>query len=214
MYDSHKSFYDKVCAFPCAFILFILLFTGNIRAQDNPQSVPAIKSLLDSLNSCGIDTVLIFTEGSQGCYVVGDDPCKSENDYYLIYIKQSKCFIKRYDGCSMYRSIEFNHIDIFDFYFKNKKILSGKDTYYNKFIKSSKKNKIVFFPPVAVHFFFKSIFFLTQKDNIYLIVRDTEYDKDGNPLYIKSNWMRKQKEWTDLISNRLSAMDSNKFIKD
>lgn len=214
MNNSPKSFYDTVYAFPCVLILFLLLFMGNIRAQDHPQSIPVVKSILDSLKSGGIDTVLVFTEGSQGAYVVGDDPCKSENDYYIIYIKQSKCFLRRYDGCSVYRSIESNFMDAIDFYYANKKILSGKDIYYKKFKQSLKKNNIIFLPPVTVHFFYKSIFFLTPKDSIYLIVRDTDYDKKGNPLHIKSGWMRKQKEWADLISDKLSALDSSKFIKE
>lgn len=196
------------------FILFIFLFAGTANAQEHPHDNPVVKSVLDSLKKNGIDSVLIFCEGSQGCYVVGDNPCKSENDFYIFYKYHSKCFLRRYDGCSVYKTIKLSDTQVIDYYYENKKVLAGKGTYNKRIKESMKKNKVVFLPPVTAHFFYNSIFFSTYKDSIYLVVRDTEYDKNGNPLYIKSRWMRKQKEWADFISSKITSLDRNTFIKD
>lgn len=187
----------------------------EVKAQEDSSVSLIISGLKDS----GVDTILVYEEGSTGIQTLRGDSCKSDiyenSDVYIIYLDHARCFLKRVDNCYIYKAIQFPFKDVFSFYFQNKKYFIEMKNYYERVRQSTKDNKPIFLPPVPVHHSYKSIELISPKDSIsFNVVDKFEYDKGGNPLYLDFKWMRKKKQWTDLLSRRISKVDEVKFIKE
>jgi hypothetical protein len=96
-------------------ILFFIITSFEIKAQAVGVKV---KSYIDHLK---VDSVMIYNYICVGGYY--DDSCYREKPTYLFWINNGRSFVKRFDVCQDFKTIELSGENPLTFYIRNKKVI-------------------------------------------------------------------------------------------
>jgi hypothetical protein len=138
--------------------LIFLVFISRVSAQNSSEHLDTVvRTFIKSLNSKGIDTVLIYQDYCVGCvhsFKPGEDICVFKGFFiptYILWLDNGQTYMTKKDNCFDYSIISIRTDSVWRFLFSNKKsldteeikipqyivITNGKEKIYSTFIDHS-----------------------------------------------------------------------------
>src|SRR5476651_1398127 len=152
-------------------IILTLLFISRKTAHAQYlllEDVAPAKKFYFELKEQKVDSILIYGNGCIGCEVTRMEhnmvdsgalkqyTCDCPFGYitmYIIWTKQGKSYVKNFDYCSAYNTIEMKKRpdNLYNFYKQHLAVWQKEKVFDNKKIANNKKGKVIFSPPGPVH---------------------------------------------------------------
>lgn len=196
--------------------LFSLLLTVSVNAQVIDEKV---QKEVNSLRQAHVDTFLIYSLSCNGG-LIPLDTCAYEQTQYLLWTKDLKTYVKRFEYCKEYKRIQLDTLNPMNFYFTNQLLIAKEKikqpTYYE--VKKTKKGVDTILNTITVdHSCYHKFDFVLNKDTTTKVINnfDLDYIKFDNGkknIYYSYNQRTKQKKLIDMVSNILDRLKrDNKF---
>lgn len=174
---------------------------------------------INRLIQAHVDTFLVYSLSCNGG-LIPLDTCAYEQTRYLFWAKNVKTYLKRFDYCKDYKTIQIDTLNPLNFYFNNRLLIAKevikKPSYYE--VKKTKKGIDTILNTITVdHSCYHRFDFVVNKDTITKVVDifDLNYIKFDNGkknIYYRYNQRTKQKKLIDIVSNLVDGLNrDNKF---
>ena len=201
--------------------LLLSIFISTVVISSNGQVIEhRIQKQIDSLQVSNVDTFLIYSYTCNGCGLPADpfDTCSYEETQYLFWMQNTKTFLKRFDYCKNYKTVELDTINPMTFYLKHKQIVDKEEikepTYYE--IRKTKKGIDTLINTLVVdHSYYHQFNFYTKNKSVKKSVdvyylEFTKFDNGRKNIYYNYNQRTKLKTLIDKTSDLLKQLDADK----
>jgi len=177
--------------------VLLLLITNIVSAQDKPKPVDMF---VKSLQQKGVDTILIYMNGSTWHFDKRNCNCLNSITIYavyLIYQKNGKVYKTDFSCCNENDTVKIDK-SLSVPYFLSLKDMFKKE---NNFYKNSRRNK-KFPPPLPTDNPFDVVEIITPKEHLEFNL-DSYQSDEGYSIWKKYFWIDKEIELIALIKKDL-----------
>ncbi|WP_400190238.1 hypothetical protein [Hymenobacter sp. B81] len=168
-----------------------------------------VNRLTRVLRQTGIDTVLYYRRGCQGCGLLATPATRCmcnqyEMSSYLCWRYRGVTLAKKLDCCRSHAPVKAA-AEVFDFYFRHQSAFDAGQRFYADLLRHNQAHpaRPRFLPPTPIHDRFANIRLHLPQRRLEIEVRAGEYDSTGTPTRLPYEWKRKHGEWARLLERHL-----------
>jgi hypothetical protein len=195
----------------------IVTFYSTISfGQDLSKIEQRLDAFKDSLKHNNIDTFLIYILGCAGCAYPADT-CNYFDARYLFWKNNGNTFIRKFEGCKIYRTLMLDSSNPLTFYFTQKKIIDTEVIQIPSYVESQKGNKMTLIGQTIDHTCYYEMTFLIKTKKVYKQVSDydltfTTFDNGKKNIYLDYNQSTQTKKLIDQTTELIKQLNTdNKF---
>jgi hypothetical protein len=179
-----------------------------------------IQEQIASLKSLKIDTFIIYSFTCNGG-LIPLDTCAYEDDQYLVWQQNTKTFLRRFNYCKDFKTIQIDTTNPLTFYFKNKRVIDKekiKPPTYIEVRKTTKGLDTIANSVTVSHSCFHQFDFITNGRTIHKSIStfDLDYKKFDNGkrnVYYNYNRQTYTKRLIDLMTKQLEQINNTENLK-
>lgn len=185
-----------------ALLLFLLPFVLSAQIKNDTHDPRKLYKLLrkerKALIRSGVREAMIFEQGVIGPLDDGQKPCNCHSGYvnaYLLWNKNNKHFVKKFDCCNSYREVETAD-DLFAFYRTHQNSIDTEEVQSQVYV---------------IYYRFRHIHVCWHGKKLDFQLHDYDFTPANRPLD-KLNNKLKVKKWCDTLSRAIAALEARGFV--